>query len=295
MKFGITMPPIGPFSDPLYLSDVAVEAENAGWDGFFIWDHFVYFSPFEPKVPMHPFADPWVALSAVALKTKRVRLGPLITSLARRRPWKVARETVSLDLLSSGRLIMGVGLGAPPDLDFGSFGEEEDDKIRARKMDEGLDILTGLWTGEPFSFQGEFYTVRDVTFLPKPAQKSRIPIWIGGNWDKLAPARRAARWDGFFPQKWRHILSVEEWHGIRARVQQHRTSETPFDFVQGGTTPGDNLSRAAEIVAPFTQIGLTWWIEHVDPWRFGLAWGDFVTQEAQERMVERIRQGPPKL
>ncbi|MCC6803198.1 MAG: LLM class flavin-dependent oxidoreductase, partial [Anaerolineae bacterium] len=150
MKYGVTLPPIGPYSDPNTLSDLAVDAEDAGWDGFFIWDHNLYFSPYEPKVPMHPFVDPWIGLAAVAVKTSRVRLGPMITSLARRRPWKVARETVSLDLLSHGRLIMGVGLGAPADLDFGMFGEETDDRLRARKMDEGLAILDGLWTGEPF-------------------------------------------------------------------------------------------------------------------------------------------------
>jgi alkanesulfonate monooxygenase SsuD/methylene tetrahydromethanopterin reductase-like flavin-dependent oxidoreductase (luciferase family) len=295
MKLGLSMPPLGPYSDPTYLSDLAVEAERAGWDGFFLWDHNIYFNPYEPRVPMHPFVDPWIALAAIAVKTRRVRLGPMITSLARRRPWKVARETVSLDLLSDGRLIMGVGLGAPADLDFGSFGEETDDKIRARKMDEGLTILDGLWTGDPFSFHGEFYTVREVTFLPKPVQSPRIPIWIGGNWDKVVPAKRAARWDGFFPLKWRHMLSVEEWRGILDRLNQHRTSDAPFDLVQGGMTPGDDPARAAEIVAPFKEMGLTWWIEHIDPWRFGLLWGEFMTPTAHEKMNERIRQGPPRL
>lgn len=294
MRYGMTMPPIGPFSDPNTLSDLAVEAEQAGWDGFFIWDHNIYFSPYEPKVPMHPFVDPWIALAAVAVKTSRVKLGPMITSLARRRPWKVARETVSLDLLSHGRLIMGVGLGAPADLDFGMFGEETDDRLRARKMDEGLAILDGLWTGEPFSFHGEFYNMSEVTFLPKPAQQPRIPVWIGGGWNTPAAARRAAKWDGFFPQKWRHLLSVEEWRDIITRTEQHRTSSTPIDYIQSGRTPGEDPAQAAEIVAPFAEMGLTWWVEHVDPWRFGLDWGDFVTEAAAEKMQERIRQGPPR-
>lgn len=295
MKFGLSLPPIGPYSDPVYLSDIAVYAEQAGWDGFFIWDHVIYFSPYEPLVPMHPIADPWIALSAVAVKTKRVRLGPMITSLARRRPWKVARETVSMDLLSRGRLIMGVGLGAPPDLDFGSFGEEEDDRLRARKMDEGLTILAGLWSGEAFRYEGEFYSVREVQFLPRPIQQPRIPVWIGGGWNTPAAARRAARWDGFFPQKWRGLISVNEWHLIIERLKQHDADLASMDLVQGGTTPGDNPARAAEIVAPFKEIGLTWWIEHIDPWRFGLEWGEFVTPDAQEKMNERILQGPPLL
>lgn len=295
MKFGLTMPPIGPYSDPGYLSDIAVEAEKAGWDGFFIWDHVLFFSPYEPKIPMHPFVDPWIALAAIAVKTERVRIGPLITSLARRRPWKVARETVSLDLLSGGRLIMGVGLGAPPDLDFGSFGEEQDDRVRARKMDEGLTIMDGLWSGQPFSFEGEYLTVKNVTFLPTPAQSPRIPIWIGGGWNTRPAARRAARWDGFFPQKWRELISVDEWRGIMDYVDENRNDAAPIDLVQGGKTPGDDLDRAAEIAAPFAEIGLTWWVEHIDPWRFGLDWGEFMTKDALEKMNERIRQGPPKL
>lgn len=293
MKYGVSLPPIGPYSDPNVLSDLAVEAEAAGWDGFFIWDHNLFFSPYEPKIPMHPFVDPWIGLAAVAVKTQRVRLGPMITSLARRRPWKVARETVSLDLLSHGRLIMGVGLGAPADLDFGVFGEETDDKLRARKMDEGLAILDGLWSGEPFGFQGEFYNVSEITFLPKPVQAPRIPIWIGGGWNTPAAARRAARWDGFFPQKWRHLLSVEEWQSMIDRVDAARTRDAPFDWIQSGRTPGDEPEKAAEIVKPFLDMGLTWWIEHVDPWRFGLDWGDLVSPEAAEHMRERVIQGPP--
>jgi hypothetical protein len=295
MKFGLTMPPIGPYSDPRYLADIAVEAEKAGWDGFFIWDHVIYFSPYEPVVPMHPFVDPWIALAAIAMKTERVRLGPMITSLARRRPWKVARETVSLDLLSNGRLIMGVGLGAPPDLDFGSFGEDGDDRVRARKLDEGLAILDGLWSGEPFSFAGDYLTVREVTFVPKPVQSPRIPVWIGGGWNTRPAIRRAAKWDGFFPQKWRQLLSVEEWRGILDYLEGHRTTDEPIDLIQGGKTPGDDPDRAAEIVAPYAELGLTWWVEHIDPWRFGLDWGEFMTSEVHEKMDERILQGPPEL
>jgi probable F420-dependent oxidoreductase len=295
LKYALTLPPIGPYSDPNRLSDLAVEAEQAGWDGFFLWDHFIYFSPYEPKVPMHPFTDPWVALAAVAVKTERVKIGPMVTSLARRRPWKVARETVSLDLLSKGRLIMGVGLGAPADLDFGTFGEEEDDRLRARKMDEGLAILDGLWTGEPFSFQGEFYNLREVTFLPKPVQSPRIPVWIGGGYNTPAAARRAAKWDGFFPQKWQHLLSVEEWQVMIDRVARHRTTDSPIDLVQNGRTPGHDAAQAAEIVAPFAALGVTWWVEHVDPWRFGLGWGDYMTDEVAERMHERVCQGPPRV
>jgi len=288
MKFGLTMPPFGPYADPIYLIAVAKEAEEAGWDGFFIWDHVAY------DHPTHSLADPWVALAGVAAKTTRLHLGPMITSLARRHPWKVARETVSLDLLSRGRLIFGVGLGEPPERDFGTFNEPEDAKIRAARLDEGLTILDGLWRGQPFSFQGEHYTVKETTFLPTPAQQPRIPVWVGGGWNKPAPMRRAARWDGYFPLKWRGMVSVEEWKMIQTTIQQHRTDDAPFDWVQGGTTPGDDPAQATAIVTPYTEVGVTWWVEHIDPWRYGLGWDDLITPDAVERMNERIRQGPPK-
>lgn len=289
MKFGLTMPPFGPYAEAAYLSDIACEAEAAGWDGFFIWDHVAYDNP------SHPMVDPWIAMAAIAMKTSRLRLGPMITSLARRHPWKVARETVSLDRLSAGRLIFGVGLGDPPERDFGTFGEDENPKVRARKLDEGLAILDGLWSGQPFSFQGEYFTVRETTFLPRPAQSPRIPVWVGGGWGNRPPMRRAARWDGYFPLKWRSMVTMDEWKEIKDYFRQHRQSDAVFDLVQGGTTPGNDPTRAVDIVAPYLGVGVTWWVEHIDPWRYGLGWDDLLTHEAVERMNERIRQGPPKL
>ncbi len=211
-------PPFGDYSDARYLADMAREAEAAGWDGFFIWDH-IFFDP-----SFHPIADPWVALAAIAINTQRIRIGMVVTPLARRRPWKLARETVSVDRLSGGRLILGIGLGDPVQWDFGFFGEERDNKVRAKKLDEGLDILAGLWSGEPFSYQGEHYQLAEMIFLPRPAQTPRIPVWVGGNWDKHAPMRRAARWDGYVPLKWGDILTPDEWRDIMAYIQQHRSS-----------------------------------------------------------------------
>lgn len=289
MKFGLTMPPFGPYADPNYLAAMAQEAESVGWDGFFIWDHVVYDHPY------HPLVDPWIALAAIAAKTSSIRMGAMITSLARRHPWKVARETVSLDLLSRGRLIFGAGLGDPPERDFGTFNEPEDAKIRAARLDEGLAILDGLWSGQPFSFQGVHYTVKETVFLPIAVQHPRIPVWVGGRWNSPAPMRRAARWDGFFPLKWRSMVTVDDWRDIQAYIRQHRTSDAPFDWVQGGTTPGDQPDQAAEIAGQYQEIGATWWVEQIDPWRFGLGWDDLLTSEVVERMNTRIRQGPPKL
>ncbi len=289
MKFGISLPPFAEYAEPRYLAGIAREAEQAGWDGFFLWDHVAY------SAPVHPLVDPWIALAAIAMTTERIRIGPMVTSLARRRPWKVARETVALDRLSDGRFVMGVGLGSPAERDFGTFGEENDDRVRAAKLNEGLDILAGLWRGEAFSYQGTYYTVKESVFLPKPIQQPRIPIWVGGGWDKSAPLKRAARWDGFFPLKWRGLISVVEWREIMAAVKRERgDNPAPFDYVQGGKTPGDDPAQAAEMVTPFAEIGVTWWIENLDPWRFGMGWEDEWTADYTARMNERIRQGPPR-
>ena len=163
MKHGVDFPPFEEFADPRFMAELAYEAEQAGWDGVFTWDH-VWLGMSEP------FVDPWVALSAIAARTERIRIGAMVTPLSRRRPWQVARTTVSIDHLSNGRLIFGAGLGSPADTEFAAFGEETDNKLRARKLDEGLDVLAGLWSGEPFSYEGEEYRIDDVTFQPTPVQ-----------------------------------------------------------------------------------------------------------------------------
>jgi alkanesulfonate monooxygenase SsuD/methylene tetrahydromethanopterin reductase-like flavin-dependent oxidoreductase (luciferase family) len=194
MKFALDVSTADTYADPRLLADLAAEAEEAGWDGFFVWDA-VFARP--PQVPM---ANPWVALSAIATQTRRIRIGAMVTPLARRRPWQVARETVSLDHLSKGRLIFGVGLGYQA-LDFEAFGEEADPKVRGEKLDEGLEVLARLWTGNPVTFQGKHYQVKDVKFLPKPLQTPRIPIWVAGYWPNRRPFRRAAQWEGVLPGK----------------------------------------------------------------------------------------------
>lgn len=288
MKFGISLPPFGEYAEPRYLAEIAREAEAVGWDGFFIWDHIM----FDPT--FHPIVDPWIGLAAVALNTQKIRIGTMITPVPRRRPWQLARETVSLDRLSGGRVVFGVGLGEPPEWDYGFFGEEQDAKIRAQKLDEGLAIIDGLWSGERFSYSGEHYKLQEMRFLPRAIQSPRIPIWVGGTWNKHKPMRRAARWDGYFPLKWQEILTPDEWKVIMDYVNQHRASSTPFDWVHGGTTPGDDLAKAAEMVKPYEEIGVTWWIEGIDPWRYGWKWEDNLTPAIIETMNERIRQGPPK-
>jgi alkanesulfonate monooxygenase SsuD/methylene tetrahydromethanopterin reductase-like flavin-dependent oxidoreductase (luciferase family) len=283
MQFAINLPNFGEYGDPGLLAELARDAEDAGWDGFFIWDHVQYFAPGE-RVPM---VDPWVALAAVATATSRIRLGPMVTPIPRRRPWKLARESVTLDHLSGGRLILGVGLGDPVATEFGTFGEETDARRRAGMLDDGLAVLTGLWRGEPFSFEGEHFRVRDALCWPPPAQSPRIPIWVAGMWPNRPPLRRAARWDGVFPVKLEPdgfgILTPDEVRDLIAYVRSHRESDGPFDVVICGDTPADDPAGAAAIVAPYADAGLTWWQESLSDFRGPL-----------ELTRARIRQGPPR-
>jgi alkanesulfonate monooxygenase SsuD/methylene tetrahydromethanopterin reductase-like flavin-dependent oxidoreductase (luciferase family) len=177
---GIFVAPFDELSDPRVTAGLAARAEERGWDGFFVWDHIQY------RAPVSAVADPWVTLAAVATATERVRIGPLVTPLARRRIHKLARETVTLDRLSGGRLVLGVGLGGDRNGEFDRerFGEEDDPRARARLLDDGLERLASYWGGE---------------FEPPPVQSPRIPVWVAGRWPNRAPLRRAARWDGLFP------------------------------------------------------------------------------------------------
>src|ERR687886_390202 len=207
MFYGIEFPAAGECGDPRTLAEFARLAEEAGWDGVFLEDYVFYHNDTYRSVPGAPTYDPWVALAAMATQTERVRLGTAITPLPRRRPWKLAREAVSLDYLSGGRMILGVGSGDV--------------------SDEGLEILVGLMSGSPFSYKGEHFTVEEVTFLPEPLQRPRIPIWVGGMWPRKAPLRRAARWDGFIPYKQdedgRQVdMTPEEVYQIRATIERER-------------------------------------------------------------------------
>lgn len=268
-------------ADTATIGDLTEEAENAGWDGVFIADA-IAIGP--PVVPDFPFFDPWVLLAVMALRSKRVRIGPLITPLSRRRPWKVARETLSIDHLSKGRLTLGVGLGAAQD-DGGFFkvGEATDIKIRARMLDEALAVLTGLWTGTPFSFHGEHYNVDEMSMLPAPLQSPRIPIWVPGVWLKPKSMARALRWDGIIPQKYKSMarMTVAEVKALKQYVDENRTQTTPFDIVVGGQTPGNNLKQAVNKVDPFAKAGATWWLESC----MTTSW---------EKLRKRIKAGPPR-
>ena len=285
MQYGLTVPQFGDFGDVRTLAALARDAEEAGWDAFFVWDHLLFDNRLQPMV------DPWVALAAIALSTSRVRIGAMVTPLARRRPWKVARETVSIDHLSGGRLIVGVGLGDPAQTEFEAFGEDADPRVRAGKLDEGLEVLTGLWSGEVFSYSGEYYQLKEVLFTPRPVQTPRIPIWVGGTWPNRAPVRRAARWDGTRPQQSGAFMTVDSWREYLDYLGPHLDAEKPFDLVHAGSTSGMDRAQAAESVAAVAELGIGWWVEDVSPWSFGWDYdGDWPT----DAIVAHIRAGPPR-
>src|SRR5712691_6419591 len=277
MQYGFIIPR----GDVETILEMTIEAEEAGWDGVFYWDG-IYI---ESAGPMY---DPWVILGAMALQTKRVRLGAVLTPLSRRRPWKLARETVTLDHLSNGRLIVPVGLGALDDGGFAKVGEATDRKIRAQLLDEGLEILTGLWSGQPFSFHGEHYHVQEMTFLPPPLQSPRIPIWVVGAWPRIKSMQRVLHYDGLLPAKLNADGSFAEVtpadiQAMKAYVTEHRAQSTPFDIVYEGETPGDNHAQASDIVRPYAEAGITWWLE--------ARW----SASGEDEVRSRIKQGPPRI
>lgn len=274
MQYAINVPNLWDYGDARLLADLAYETEQAGWDGFFVWDHML-----GDGEQMPANCDPWIALAAIAMRTSSIRIGPMVTPVARRRPWKLSREVVSLDHLSGGRVTLGVGLGYPLEVDFGRFSEEADARVLAQKLDEGIEILTGLWSGEPFSYHGTHYQIRDVRFIPRPVQQPRIPIWVAGVWPNRAPMRRAARWDGAFPMRWDGELSLGDIRGIRTYIAEHRTTAEPFDIIIGGSTPGDNPQAALDKVALYAEAGVTWWSEGIEG--------------PPDELRTRLRQGPP--
>ena len=310
MKYGLDLPNMRECSDPRLLADIAREAEDAGWDGVFIFDSLYSSSWSSEGGGPPPTADPWIALAAMAAATKRVRLGPMIAPLSRHKPWKLARETVTLDHLSSGRLVLPVGLGSIEDGGYANVGEELDRRKRAELLDEALEIISGLWSGEPFSFQGEHYQVDEMTFLPKPVQSPRIPVWVVAAWPRPKSMRRALRWDGILPivlrpgatpdqpdvaEAARRIAEIgvsldvtpAQISEIRDYAKRERPADAPFDLVLEGNSSVSRRELAAETLAEYEEAGVTWWIEGVFSWLF-------LPPHDIERMRHRIRQGPPR-
>ena len=258
MRFGLSVQNFGTYGDPRLLADLARDAEAAGWEGFFVWDHLLRGDA--------SVADPWISLAAIAVATERVRIGTMVTPLPRRRPWQVARQAVTLDHLSGGRMTLGVGLGSNARMEFAPFGEETGDAERAALLDEGLEIVTQLWSGEAVDRSGR-YTLRDARSVPRPLQRPRIPIWVAGNWPNRGPLRRAARYDGVFPQRiptdpddW--MLAPDDVRSIVEIVREHREGSEPFDVAVALSDEGD-AARRADMIAEYSDAGVTWWMEGI--------------------------------
>lgn len=276
IRCAVGLPNVGDYADPSLLVELGVLAEESGWDGVFYWDHVGYSNAW-------PVTDAYVVVSAVVARTSRVRTGVMVSQLARRRPWKFARETAALDLLSEGRLIVGVGLGSTPHEDYEAFGEDGDARVRADRLDEGLEIVCGLWSGEPFSFSGRYYNVAETVFEPRPLQSPRIPIWVAGRWPARRPFRRAARYDGVFP--------TFEGIGHSDRPSPEQLAEV-VDYVRSVRDPAaggfdvvveaQSDGPAPEVVDAYEAVGLTWWIEKLGWFRGPV-----------EHVRERIQAGPP--
>ena len=280
MQYCVDVPNFGTWSDPRTFADFARDVERAGWDGIAVSDHILVWDGAE-------VADPWVLLAAAAMTTDRIRLMSMVTPLPRRHPWKLARESVSIDLLSEGRLVLGVGIGWPTDPEFTRFDGPQDLRTRADMLDEGLDVLTGLWSGKPFAFSGEHYRVSESTFLPRPVQRPRVPIWVAAMWPARRPVRRAARWDGIAP------IFTDPTHSeflpptpdlvgeVTSYVTAHRTIDEPFDVAVAGThRPGERLDDEIE---RYRRVGATWWRDGWVP-ESGVEHADWVAD---------VRAGPP--
>jgi alkanesulfonate monooxygenase SsuD/methylene tetrahydromethanopterin reductase-like flavin-dependent oxidoreductase (luciferase family) len=276
MRYGFVVP----FAPPRAMPNLAREAEEAGWDGFFVW---------EPVWGV----EAWVILGAAAMVTTRIRLGTMLTPITRMRPWKLAGETATVDHLSGGRVIVSVGLGAI-DSGFFNFGEETDRKLRAERTDEGLDILTGLWRGQPFEYAGKHYQVQPTTFPPPPppVQQPNIPIWVVGVFGSEKSLARVMRYNGLLPStietdaagnKKARQSTPNELLEMTAYIKANRQATGPFDIVVEGDTTGLSQAQAWDQIRPWQTAGATWWLEA--PW---------TTVSNDEEALQRIRQGPPK-
>jgi alkanesulfonate monooxygenase SsuD/methylene tetrahydromethanopterin reductase-like flavin-dependent oxidoreductase (luciferase family) len=271
MKFGIEVVPIGPYSDPRNVVELAKAADAVGWEAIWVWDHVLF---------PYGIGDPWITLAAVAEVTSHLHLCTGISPIPRYRPHLLARLLAGLDILSQGRVIFGTGLGVASD--FKPFGEEVNDKIHAEMTDEGLEVLTKMLSGNEFSYAGKYYSANTVQLIPAAIQKPRIPIWIGG--DSLAALRRAARWDGWIINtinEQQEITKPPEQIAFQASyIQNQRQTMGSFDIAVDGISNTNESGLAKE----YEHAGATWWFESV-----------FGTRGSLDEMLKRVKAGPPKI
>jgi alkanesulfonate monooxygenase SsuD/methylene tetrahydromethanopterin reductase-like flavin-dependent oxidoreductase (luciferase family) len=268
-----------------FLLDLAVEAEEAGWEGLFLWDHVMF------TWMVTPIPDSWTILAAAAGMTEEITLGTNVTPLPRRRPQILARQLVTIDQISGGRVVLGAGLGGEgkgPDAgeEFTAFGEESKYTVLAEMCDESLDIITGLWSGEHLTYRGKHYTVEDVTFQPTPVQRPRIPIWIGGN--SHGALKRAAKYDGWVtggpsPSAGDPGLTLDEVGDRVKYIQSNRVADAPLDVAYAFEFP-EERRRMEELTNKAEEAGVTWMLDGI----FGLRFNG-------EKALEHVRRGPPQV
>jgi len=278
MKFGFVFPK----ADIFQAIEFAKLAEEAKWDAFFVW---------EPTYGI----DAWMTLAAIAVKTKKIRLGTLLSPPSRMRPWKLASETITLDVLSSGRITLCVGLGAI-DTGFEELGEEIDRKTRAELLDEGLDIMNGLWRWNLTNYDGKHYKIKNLKNCeffnrhppPNLIQNPRIPIWVVGAWPWNKSMQRALKYDGLIPtlknkQGKFEKVAPEHIREMRDYIKKNRQANSPFDIIVEGETPGNDPHSAESIIKPYADAGATWWIE-----------SNWTTPDLS-KIKARVKEGPPSL
>lgn len=248
IQYGISLPPFGHLSDPHVLVDVAAAAEENGWHGVFLWDHLLRPDEEPPGV-----TDPWVMLTAIAAATTRIRIGPLITPVARRRPLKLAREAATLDVYSRGRVTLGLGLGVDAGGELTRTGEESEPKIQGAKLSEGVGLLDRLLRGEHIVHHGTYYTLDGITLIPTGAQRPRIPFWLAARGHALVPVRRAAKYDGLALL----AVSPDRFDEVVECVHEERGNIDGFDFVV--------WANPDHPIEEYERRGATWVIHEMRP------------------------------
>ena len=274
MRYGLALP----YNATKLVAEVARLAEDYGWDGCFLGDAIWC-------------EDPMIALTAAAMTTNRIQLGTMVIPVPLRSPWKIASESIALDQLSNGRLILGLGTGAVWMGWQGFPAEVTGGKARAEMLDETIDILGRLYQREPFDYDGKHYPVK-LTLLdqqhypPQPIHQPRIPLWVPLHWPREKSRERILKCDGLFVEKWYvdgkpKAITPQDIRAIKSYVAAHRTLTTPFDIVLGSGTANIENAPHRDKILPFLEAGATWWIEEL--------WS-----ASREQVIERIRQGPPK-
>jgi len=275
VKYGVTLP----YGDARITANLAQQAEKAGWDGVFVGDAVWC-------------VDPFIQLTAAAMSTNKIRLGTMVLAMPLRRPNHVASESMAIDRLSGGRLILGMATGATW-MGWQGFPDEViDTRARAEMLDEAIDIITRLHQSEQFDFDGKHYHIKlsqvdTVHYPPKTIQQPRVPMWIPGAWPRMKSMRRVLKCDGLLPMKMNidgraEDVTPVDLREMKAYIDANRKLTTPFDYTIEGQTNNLGPAQARDKIMPWIEAGITWWIEGT--WNL-----------SREEVEARICLGPPQL